>query len=377
MNYRIGALCCSILLLMQQKDCQAAVPAKRIRAPRTLATVQTGVNPAGVAITLDSKTAYVANNNNYGIPGGDSVTVIDLTTYSVKTTIQDASFNQPYTATLSRDGTKVYITNSNTTTISIIDVATNTVIGVIDGFDGPSGMAISPDGTIAYVNNYGSPPPGVGSGHGTLVSIVNLENDIFSESILLEDPAPSAVALTPDGSTLYIASYVDGQPGTGTVTVYDTRIGMITNVIPGFSGPFKIAIPTNDVSVYVTNFGSNNFSPIGTTVSIFDIATQTRRKDVKVGIQPAGIAISPNSPYAYVTLYDTLETDPTTGSSTAGQGVVAIIDTKTNTVIAPSFAVGQSPGDIAISPDGSLAVITNYTSNTATIVDVLERMWAQ
>jgi DNA-binding beta-propeller fold protein YncE len=40
-----------------------------------------GVTPAGIAITPDSSSAYVANNNNYTITGSDSVTVLDLIIY--------------------------------------------------------------------------------------------------------------------------------------------------------------------------------------------------------------------------------------------------------------------------------------------------------
>src|SRR5689334_23350630 len=39
-------------------------------------TTTTGVNPAGMAISHCGKYLFVANNNNYGIDGSDSVTVI-------------------------------------------------------------------------------------------------------------------------------------------------------------------------------------------------------------------------------------------------------------------------------------------------------------
>ena len=42
--------------------------------------------------------------------------------------------------------------NSAASTISIIDIKTTTVVGVIPGFDGPSGMFIFDH--IGYVNNY-------------------------------------------------------------------------------------------------------------------------------------------------------------------------------------------------------------------------------
>ncbi len=39
------------------------------------ATIPVRNSPAGLAITPDNHFAYVANNNNAGIPGGDTVSV--------------------------------------------------------------------------------------------------------------------------------------------------------------------------------------------------------------------------------------------------------------------------------------------------------------
>ena len=123
---------------------------------RLITTIGVGDTPAGIAVTPDNRFAYVANNDNDGIVGGNTVSVLDLETNTLKQTISDASFNEPYTVTINAAGTKAYVTNSGGSTITIIDIATNTVTGTITGFDGPSGMAIAPNGTIAYVNNYGA-----------------------------------------------------------------------------------------------------------------------------------------------------------------------------------------------------------------------------
>ncbi len=94
----------------------------------------------------------------------DTVSVLNLTNNTLEQTISDSSFNEPYTVTINAAGTKAYVTNSNGTTVTIIDIATNTVSGTIGGFDGPSGFAITPDGNHAYVNNYGGPIAGSGNG---------------------------------------------------------------------------------------------------------------------------------------------------------------------------------------------------------------------
>src|SRR5437868_377561 len=137
----------------------------------------TGVTPTGLAITPCGSKLYCCNNNNYGVQDGlqnaDSVSVICLKTNTVKTIIRDINFSEPYTATMNKKGSRVYITNSASTTITIIDTKCDTVVGQIVGFDGPSGMCINSCKHIGYVNNYGS-ASGVGSGNGHTVSVVDL-----------------------------------------------------------------------------------------------------------------------------------------------------------------------------------------------------------
>jgi YVTN family beta-propeller protein len=336
---------------------------------KVVATINVGVTPAGLAITNDSRTAYVANNNNYGIAGQDSVTVLDLKHNLPLQTITHPSFNEPYTITLNAQNTKAYVTNSNSTTITIINTANNTVSGIIDGFDGPSGMVITPVGNRAYVNNYGG-PEGVHSGNGTTISIVDLNSNTIIGAPIVVDQAPAALAISPDGAFVYVINYVDGNPGTGTMSVIDTFSNTVVATIPGFSGPFAISLTPNGKYAYVTNFGSNNFAPFGTTVSIVDLCTNTIIDTIEVGIQPSGIAIACDCRYAYVTNYNTLYAvgAPQFDDLTPGQGTINIIDTTTHEVISPTIVVGQSPANIAIAPNGKHAYVTNYTSNTVSVI---------
>lgn len=331
------------------------------QAPNTvIATIPTGVTPAGIAITPDNNFAYVANNNNYGILNGDSVSVLNLATNTVETIINDASFDQPYTVTINAAGTTAYVTNSVTTTITIIHIPTNTVVGTITGLNGPSGMVITPDQTTAYVNNYG-----VISGTGSTVDVIDLNTNAITHSIVV-DLAPAALAITPDGAFVYVINYVTGNPGTGTISIIDTSTNTVVgSSITGFSGPFGIAITPDGNYAYVTNFGSNNFVPIGTTVTVVDLSTNSVTDTIDLfSIQPSGIAITPDGRFAYVTNYNSLYSGISFTDLVAGAGTVNIIDIATNTVIPPVIEVDQAPDAVAITSDGTFAYVTNFSSNT-------------
>ncbi|HSX26339.1 MAG TPA: YncE family protein [Chlamydiales bacterium] len=334
-----------------------------------IATIGVGDTPAGIAVTPNNLFAYVANNNNDGIPNGDSVSVLNLIYNTLQQTIHDSSFNQPYTVTINAAGTKAYVTNSNSTTVTIIDIATNTVTGTIGGFHEPSGFVITPDGNHAYVNNYANDMDA--SGQGTTVRVVDLNTNAIVGSAITVGLAPAAMAITPDGAYVYVVSYVDGNLGTGTISIIKTSDNSVRlNAITGLSGPFAIAITPNGQYAYVTNFGSNNFSPVGTTVSVVSISSNTIAGTIALGIQPSGIAITPDGAFAYVSNYSTLYNGlvPFT-NLTATQGTIDVIALPGNTVSSSIIGgLGLSPDTIAISPNGQFAYVSNYASNTVSVI---------
>lgn len=315
-------------------------------------TINTGVTPTDIAFSNDK--VYVANNNNYGIAGQDSVTVI-CHQHVIKT-IYDDSFNQPYTLTTYKN--KLYVTNSNSTTVTIICTKTDKVISVIGGFDGPSDMVITCSGKIGYVNNYGG-PEGVQSGNGTTVSVVCLKTNTIIDTIIT-GLAPSALSL--NKKYLYIINYVDGNIGTGTMNIVKLKNNQVIETISGFSGPFDIVL--DDKNAYISNFGSNNFAPFGNTVSIVNLKT-FKIKNIKVGIQPAGVAVCDDK--LYVTNYNTLYAGANYTNLTPGQGTINVIDIFSRKVV-KTIPVGQAPANIKKHDDK--LYVTNYISNTLNILKI-------
>ncbi len=52
-----------------------------------------------------------------------------------------------------------------------------------------------------------------------------------------------------------------------------------------------------------------------------------------------------------------------------GVASVSVIDTATNTVEAATITVGIEPEGVAVTPDGKHAYVTNFGSNTVSVID--------
>lgn len=216
------------------------------------------LNQYGVAITPDEKYLYIVNNQYYGITPYDSVYVYDLINEQFVAKITNASFKEPTTATIF--GRRVYITNSNSTTITIIDTATNKIVKDIDGFKNPYRIVVSADGKTGFVCNYGD-----GLSLGT-VSVVNLETLVIKKNIQV-GVGPCNCALSPDGKKLCVANYISKF-----ISIINTSslIVVKTIVLDSYVGnPYNLNIDLNNYC-YIMSVGQIFYH-----ISIIDLSTDT------------------------------------------------------------------------------------------------------
>jgi YVTN family beta-propeller protein len=115
-----------------------------------IGTISIGDEVGGIAISLDNSKAYVVDSNN------DRVRIVNLVN-DANTITKDVSVGvDPVGVIISPVGDKVYISNTYggaDGTVSVIDVATDTVSGSIAVGKNPYSMAINEDGTRLYVAN--------------------------------------------------------------------------------------------------------------------------------------------------------------------------------------------------------------------------------
>lgn len=111
-------------------------------------------------------------------------------------------------------------------------------------------------------------------------------------------------------------------------------------------------------AVTLTPDGEYAYVPNGENVSVIDTATNKVTITIPAQNWPTGIAITPDGKYAYVTDIN---------SPTGQEGLVSVISTATNTLVA-AITVGGNPNHgVAVTPDGKYVYITNNDGAVAVI----------
>jgi uncharacterized protein (TIGR03118 family) len=271
--------------------------------------------------------AYVTNSSS------SSVSVIDTANNTVSATV--AVGGRPVAVAFTPNGSRVYVANSNSNSISVIDTATNTVTANVAVQSFPQGLAITPDGSRAYVANTAS----------ASVSAINTATNTVTSTVGV-GMRPVGVAITPDGSRGYVTN-----AGSSSVSVIDTATNTVTATVGVGVNPVGVAISPDGSRAYVTNDNTTNPG----SVSVIGTATNTVVATIGM-FQPVGVAFTPDGTHAYVT------------NSSATFGSVSVVDTASNTVIA-TVGIGPNPHGVAITPDGTRAYAPSFGSNSVFVID--------
>jgi YVTN family beta-propeller protein len=292
---------------------------------------------------------------------------------------------QAQTVAYVTNDTSIQTASASGNTVSVIDVASNTVTATITVGNGPTGVVFSPDGTLAYVTNLND---------GTISVINTGANSVTATINLGTGVQPALLAITPDGKNLYVPDQNNGN-----VLVVSTATNTVTATISAVPGAFSVSITPNGSQAYVLSqtgsgiaviaTGSNTvtttFGALSVSLSGFNMAAAPDGSEIFVsgglfqtvpviGTASNSVATTISLPNANFAFFLGITPDggvlyaSNGNENSANPNSVLVIDPSTGTVSATSIPVGVAPAGLAVTPDGEFVYVANNGSNSVSVI---------
>jgi serine/threonine-protein kinase len=290
--------------------------------PSVVGEIEIGRSPRNLAITADGRRLYATNRDD------NTVSVVDTSKDEVVDTMKVSAGAGPEGIALSPDGKTSFVVDNDAGAVDVIDNASGAVRRTIPVDVSPTDIAVAADGTAWVTTTDG----------GALYALDTRQ----VEQALSADGRPQSLALSRDGSTAYVT---DG--GTGSLLVVDTTGPRIVDRIRVGAGPDGVALSPDGKTAYVVDIDDN-------ALSVVDLGSRTEVAKVDVGQRPISVAVLPDGRTAYVT--------------NNGSDSVSVIDTAARSLIG-SVSVGKAPEAVAVAPDGSRAYVVNSGPGTISVLD--------
>jgi len=249
---------------------------------RVVATVPVGAEPRAMALDV-SRTPnllYVA------VSGGDTVAVVDPTARRVLTTIHVGqrpsglaiAFPGSGSGAANPNAIELYVANTASNTVSVINLASRKVVAVIPVPGGPLGVVAPPPGTVAYVSTQA----------GTVVALSLIDHRFLGTLLRLRGGPLGTMDYNAVTDEVYVPDQAAGEvavlspisaPGAGATPVLPVEPER-TLLFSG--GPAAAAITFDGAYGFVAERESGQ-------LAMFDVATRRLLTTVAVGGTPQAV----------------------------------------------------------------------------------------
>jgi YVTN family beta-propeller protein len=275
---------------------------------KVVGTVAAGKRPRGIHSSPDGKSVYVALSGTpieappeldaTGNPifkkghgkddddddddkvvsdkAADGIGVINVANRQLTGKIKVGS--DPEEFALSPDGRKIYVSNEDVKTASIVDITSGKVEHIILVGQEPEGVAVSPDGNRIYVT--------CETGGDILVVDAHTYKTLGHFNV---PPRPRSVDFLSNGTVGFIPS-----ESAGLLNVFDPATSKVTKTItlPEGSRPMRVRVGPDNAKVYVSDGRAG-------TVTVLDAHSYNIETTIKVGKRPWGIVLSPDGKFLF------------------------------------------------------------------------------
>ncbi len=223
-----------------------------------------------------------------------------------------------------------YVTEAFSSSVRVIDMATNTEISTLATNADGGNTVVLPSGKFVYVPSGNSQLDVYDTHDNSLVATIPMPG------------RPSDIATHPSGDYIYS---VHSGAGTGTVSVIDTNTNTVSATVEVTHSISKIAIHPSGDMLYVGKGGTG-------TISVIDTNTLQTIDTFYVGFAVNDLDVNPSGQHLYISTGIDLQ----------------IIDTATNSIVDAIALRGAY--NIAISPDGNEIYVSGNDMSNSVIFTV-------
>lgn len=232
-----------------------------------------------------------------------------------------------------------YVTNTDSNSVSVVDVEQAFEYGRIEIGDSPRGaMAIDQDKNFGFISNCA----------GDTISVIDLTENIEAKRVRV-GLAPRGVEISPDFKYVFVSN-----SGSATVSFVDTSTLETVFELPVGRNPRQLSISKNGETLAVPNFGSDSVSII--EVNYADITKSTVRSEIKL----------PTEAKPYHAFLD--EFSPLIFTANTFNNSISVIDLQTEAVI-KNIPVGFGPRSVISDLEGKYLLTSEEASNAIGVID--------
>jgi YVTN family beta-propeller protein len=240
--------------------------------------------------------------------------------------------------------------------VQVVDTGTGKVLQTIPRPETFYGMALSADARHLYTAGgfAGTVDVWDVGSDGTLTAASQIPVPMSSNGVA--NPYPAGIALSPDGTKLWVGEFLGEQ-----IDEVDLTTSTVTASVPLMDRAYSLLYVPSQQQLWVTGFG-------GTKLNVIDVSTHQIVDTPDIGPNPNGLALSTDQSRVFVSVSDA---DRVVAVDVATRKVVA-----TQSLGDPEIADAKgaplpadSPAGLLLDPGGQKLYVVRAADNAVSILD--------
>ena len=253
----------------------------------------------------------------------------------------------PVSVTFDPTNGLLYVTESGSSSLSVVDTTSGAVKSEIPVSQGAAGVALDMANGYLYVSNPA----------GNHTSVIDPSTERVIANIRV-GTNPVGLTVDPTNDYIYVAN-----AGSNNVSVINGTTNKVVDTLGVGNGPDAVTVDMTHNKVYVANSNCPNIMSCGTgTVSVINGTSDTVTGSVVVGLNPDGLTVDQANGRVYVTNMGELSGGNWLSSN------VSIFDDANDSPVG-SIPVGKLPRDLALDGATGSLFVTEGDSNNVVVIN--------